>query len=115
MGAGRAHSVLLRVAPPIPCSLNRRFDKVEPLVIAGIVGRRRQREQFPPPVIEDDCHHRLSAGPANVPIWAWVVRVGGHQSLLDGEDEIVRGVQCCRCQGRIVATKANLERADRLA
>ena len=115
MRAGGAHSVLLRVTPAIPRSLNCRFDQVKPLLLACIVGRRWQGEQLPSPVIANPRHHRLPAGPADVPIWPRVVWVGRHQSLLDGKDEVVGGVQCGRGQRGIVAPKSKLESANGVA
>jgi hypothetical protein len=49
-----------------------------------------------------------------VTIGAGVVRVGSHQSLLDGEDEIVRGAQGCGGQWRIMSTQPKLKGTDRL-
>ena len=115
MRAGGAHRVLLCVAPAIPCALHRRFNQVEPLLLISVVGRRRQGEQLPSPVIANQRHYRLAAGPADVAIRSRIVGVGGHQSLLDGENEVVCGVQRGRRQRRIVTPKSKLEGANRLA
>jgi len=69
--------------------------------------------------------HRLSsrttvitgcpAWPAGVAIGPRVVGIGSHQSLLNGEDQIVCGMQCGRGQRWIVASKPDLQGSDRLA
>jgi hypothetical protein len=115
MRARGTHRVLLRVTPAVPRSLHRRFDKLEPLLLARVVGGRWQREDLPPPVIADHGHHRLSAWPAGVAIGPRVVGIGSHQSLLNGEDQIVCGMQCGRGQRWIVASKPDLQGSDRLA
>jgi hypothetical protein len=114
MRAGAAHGVLLRVAPAVPRPLDCRIDQLEPLLVRRVVGRR-QCEQLPTPVIADQGHHRLAAGPAHVAIGTWVVWVGRHQSLLDGEDKIVSRAQGGWRHWRIVASETNLQGADRLA
>ena len=115
MLAGTTHRVLLRVTPAIPCALDRGIDKLEPFLVAPVVGRGRQREQLPTPVLAYHRHDRLTARPAHVAIWPRVVRIGRHQSLLDGEDEVVRGMQCGRRHGWIVPPQPDLQGADRLA
>jgi hypothetical protein len=87
------HRMLLRVTPAIPCALDGALDQLQPFVIARTVRRRRQGQQLPQPVLTDDRDNRLAARPPSMAIGAWVVRVGGHQSLLDGEDQIVCGME----------------------
>ena len=108
MLASATHRVLLRVAPAIPSPLHCRFDQIEPLLLGGIVGRRRQCQQLPLPVVADESHDRLPTRPAYVAIRARVVWVRSHQSLLDSKDKIVRGVKGSRWQWRIVAPETNL-------
>ena len=115
MRASAAHSVLLRITPPIPCSLDGGVDQLEPLIFGRVVGRWWQREQLPPPFIADHRHDRLTAWPAHMAIGARALRVGGHEALLHGEDEIV-----CSSQGRgwhwwIVSAQPDLKIADGLA
>jgi hypothetical protein len=43
-----------------------------------------------------------------------MVGVGGHQTLLNGKDQVVRGVKRRRRQGRIAPADAELQRVDRL-
>jgi hypothetical protein len=65
-------------------------------------------------VITHHRHDRLAARPALVTMGARVSRVRGHETLLDREHEVVRGVQSCRWQRRVAPPKPELERMDRL-
>jgi hypothetical protein len=108
----RAYRVLLRVTPAVPRALDRAFDQLEPVLVRNATGRRRQREQLPQSLLAHDHDHGLSTGPARVSIGSRVLRVRGHQPLLNGENEIVRGVQGCGWQRRVGPTQADLQRAD---
>jgi len=50
-----------------------------------------------------------------MPVRARMLGIGGHQSLLHGENEVVRGVEGWRGERRISATEADLQRVDRIA
>jgi len=109
------HGVLLRVAPTIPRALDRVIDQVEPLHVRGAVRWRREREHLPHPVIADQGHDRLAARPAVMSIGPRVIRVGGHQSLLNGEHQIVCRVKRRGRHRRIAPADAELKRVDRFA
>ena len=94
--ASGAHRVLLRVAPPIPRPLDRGIDELQPLVVCRAARRGWQREHLPPPFVAHHGHDRLTARPSDVPVGPRVLRVGGHEALLDREDEVVRGTQALR-------------------
>jgi hypothetical protein len=111
----RAYRVLLRVTPSIPCTLDRAFDQLEPVLVRHPIGRRRQSEQLPQSLLAHDHDHRLPTRPAGVPIGPRVLRVRRHQSLLDGENEVVRRVQGCGRQWRVGPAQADLQRADGFA
>jgi len=100
---GRAHGMLLRVTPPIPGAFDRALNKVQPGFVCRPAGRRRKREQLPHASVANYGYHWLPARPAGMSIWPRMLRVGGHQPLLDCKHEIVRGVQGCRRHRRIGA------------
>ncbi|HEY8798623.1 MAG TPA: hypothetical protein VIP78_00580 [Candidatus Dormibacteraeota bacterium] len=103
MRSSAPHSVLLRVTPPIPCSLDRGVNQLQPFIFCSVVGRRRQRQQLPPPFVTDHRHYWLTAWAAHVAIGARAFRVGGHETLLHGEDEVVGGAQGGGRHRRIVS------------
>jgi hypothetical protein len=96
------------------CSLDRRFDELEPLGAFALFARRWQRDDLPPPLATDDREDRLSAWTAVMARGPRVLWIGGHDPLLDGEDEVVRCVDRRRRDWRIAAAEADLQRADRL-
>jgi len=85
--------VLLRVTPPIPRALHGAFDQFQPFVVGGSARRWRQRQQLPQALVADYRDDGLPARSAGVAIRSRVLRVGGHQSLLHCENEVVRGMQ----------------------
>jgi hypothetical protein len=114
------HRMLLRIAPPIPRSLDSAIDEVEPIREVDsrlFSGTRlsRKGEHFPYAVIADDCDKGLACGPSGMSIWTREVGVGGHQPLLDRKHKIVGGMKGCRRQRWIASSKPQLKRADRIA
>jgi hypothetical protein len=99
----RAHGMLLRVTPPIPGAFDCALDQLQPGLVCRPAGRRRKREQLPHASVSNHGYDWLPAWPAGMSIWPRMLRVGGHQPLLDGKHEIVRGMQGCRRQRRIGA------------
>jgi hypothetical protein len=119
MLARRADRVLLRVAPAVPRSLDGAIDEFEPVheicsQLFGSVGCRREGEHLPDAVIADDGDEGLAAGPARVPVGAGKVRVGGHEPLLDGEHEVMRGMESRGWDRWITPPEPQLKRADRV-
>src|SRR5258708_20547290 len=93
MLAGCPCRVLLRIAPAVPRAFDRAIDELEPLRIGCAVGWKWQRQHLPDAVVPDSSHHRLAARPPPMPVGIWKIRVGGHESLLDREYEVVGGVK----------------------
>jgi hypothetical protein len=118
--ARRPHGMLLRIAPPIPGSLDSAIDEVEPIrkidsrLFSG-TRLSRKGEHFPHAVIADDCDKWLACGPSGVSIWTWEVGVGGHQPLLDRKHKIVGGMKGCGWEWRIASSEPQLKGADRIA
>lgn len=110
----RAHGLLLGIAPAIPRPLDRALDQLEPFRVLACNGRGRKGEHLPSPVLPDHRHQRLTARPAGVPVRPGMVRVGGHDSLLHREDEVVSGGERGGRDGRIAPPEPDLKRADRL-
>jgi hypothetical protein len=112
--------MLLRVAPPIPRSLDSAIDEVEPIreVDSRLFNAnrlRRKGEHLPDAVIADDCDKWLACGPPGVSIGTWEVGVGGHQPLLDRKHEIVGGMKGRGGQRWIASSEPQLKGADRIA
>ena len=107
--------MLLRITPTVPRSLDGRINQLEPLGLSRIARWRRQREQLPSPFVADHRHYWLTSRPAHVAIRARVLRIGGHEPLLYGEDEIVSSAKSGRWHWRIVSTQASLKCSDGLA
>jgi hypothetical protein len=85
--------MLLRVAPPIPSALDRAINELQPGFVCTADWRRRQREELPEASVPNHCDDRLPARPTGMAIGPRMLGVGGHQPLLNSEDEVVRGVK----------------------
>jgi len=109
---GRAYRVLLRVTPAVPCPLDCALDQLQPFFVHVAAGRRWQREQLPKAVLANQRDDGLPAGPPGVPVRPRMLWVGRHQSLLNGKDQVMRGVEGRRGERRIGAAEACLQQAD---
>jgi hypothetical protein len=112
--------MLLRIAPPVPGSLDSAIDEVEPIrevdsELFRSVRWRGKGEHLPDPVVADDCDKWLACGPSGVSIGTWEVGVGGHQPLLDRKHQIVGGMKSCGRQRWIASSEPQLKRADCIA
>src|SRR5579864_6391745 len=74
-----------------------------------------KREHLPPTIVANDRHHGLAPGPPGMALRSGMVGVGRHDPLLHGEDQVVRGLQRGRRDGRVAAAEPDLERPDGLA
>src|SRR5437879_2025305 len=107
--------LVLRVAPAVPSAFDRRLDQLHPRRLVTARHRRGKGEHLPPAVFANDREYRLAARPVGVTNRAWILRVGRHQPLLHGEDQLVRGVECCGWQRWVAATEPDLQSPNRLA
>lgn len=107
--------MLVRVAPAIPRPFDGGVDQLEPLEDLAAGRGRGQRQHLPEAVVAHHGDDGLPARPPDVPVGPRVIRVGGHETLLYGEDQVVR----CGKRGRrhrwVPPPEPDLQRPYRLA
>lgn len=111
----RADRLVLGVAPPVPGALDRRIDERQPFRLVSAGGGRGKAQQLPLAVLAHDRDEGLAARPAGVPRRPWIFRIGGHEPLLHGEHEVLRGIERRGRERWIAAAEPDLQGPNRLA